>query len=406
MNLTSKRMLQIIAGCAGVFALSATAQSPWVSDNFEYIGADYGTTDGVADMPIYAYKCEPWGTSNEFTNYQWFVESSDDLSKLVSVPQNFSGPKRPIPGSDTQLVLSLETNGKTLVRTNNASLPISSSPLYVDTLIKFTPSEDNPTISDPSVKAAVFLDANLHLWIYHGVDSPGGAPTSSDTGLEVSTNEWHRLTIMLGIMPGSDYDYVFKVYVDNTEVSSADGMDNEYGAGGPWYWSASNEGSFAAVAFQGTGLVDELVVADTCDLTTDTAVWLTLDFDPAQVIVSTSNVSIARYDAVLSGTQIDVTAKPWYQITSGGALMGNATSNEFTTGVVTGIVGTVTGSNGETNTVTSEAFSSTSGLPTGFGGASIGGIMTWATNNGVNPEGLTDAMLDDYLLNEIGRAHV
>ena len=51
MNLTSKRMLQFIAGCAGVCALTATATTAtnFVADSFE-------ATDGSAGLPISSYK--------------------------------------------------------------------------------------------------------------------------------------------------------------------------------------------------------------------------------------------------------------------------------------------------------------------------------------------------------------
>lgn len=399
MNLTSKRMLQLIAGCAGAVALTATAQTTYVADNFEYVGEGYGTTNGAADMLISAYKSQPYGTSGEFTNYQWFVESSDDVSKLVASDSPYAGSVRPIAGSATQYALNLETNGKTLVRTNNSPLAFGSSPVYVDTLIKFTPSEDNPTITDASVKAAVFLDANLHLWVYHGGTYVATDNTSSDTGLVVSTNDWHRLTIMMSKMPGSDNDYAFKVFIDQQVVSCAAGMQDDYSPNGPWFYSASIEGSFAAVAFQGTGMVDELVVADEVDLGTGAALLLTLAFDPAQVLVTTGGVAVAQYEQVPTATAVSIYALPWFQITSGGALLSGATSNLFSS-AVTSIVGTVTATVvGQTNEITSAAFDSTTGLPVGFADAPIADISAWATANGVNPEGVTSEMLDDYLLN-------
>ena len=41
MNLTSKRMLPFLTACASVLALSASAQTTWVSDNFEAEGEGY-----------------------------------------------------------------------------------------------------------------------------------------------------------------------------------------------------------------------------------------------------------------------------------------------------------------------------------------------------------------------------
>jgi hypothetical protein len=399
MNLTSKRMLQIIAGCAGAYALTVTAQTTWVADNFEADLVNGGTTNGVVDMPIGQYKCQPWGSSLEFTNYQWFAEA-DDLSKLVEDSSAYGGSVRPMVGSDTLLALSLETNGKTLVRTNNAVLDFGDAAVYVDTLIKFTPSEDNPVITDESVKAAVFLDANLHLWVYHGVGSAGSAgATATDTGVVVSTNEWHRLTILLDEVADGSFDYAFKVFIDQTVVSCADGMDDNYESPGPWFYSASIQSKFSAVAFQGTGMIDELVVTDTVDLIGGgTGIMLTLAFDPAQVLVTTGGVSVAQYEQVPNDTAIAITANPWFEITDGGALLVSAETNRFNSAQITNINGTVSGSAGQTNVIVSQAFASNTSLPTGFGGAAIGDISAWAIDNNVAPEGLTEAMLDDYLL--------
>ena len=391
MNLTSKRMLHVFAGCAGAFALAATAETiTYVADNFENLGAGYGpTTNGVANMPISVYKSQPWGEPPTNTNYLWYTESSDDLSKLVAEPQNYTG-IRPMAGSETNLVLNLETNGKTLVRTNSAAVDFFTTPVYVDTLIKFTPSEENPSLDsmDDSVKAAVFVNVSSNLVIYH--KDLYLAKTMTDTGHFIDPAQWYRLSILL-----SDIDStpVFKVFLNGEAITSGAPVE------GGWFISASGEMVFNAVAFQGTGMIDELVVTENEIFPPPSSTWLTMSFDPAQVDVLTNGIAIANYDSVKDGVSVSIIAKPWYQITSGGALLGSVTTNEFTAGVITGLVGTVTGSNGATNTIVSTNLSSTAGLPSGFGSASISSISTWASANGLSPAGVTEAMLDDYLLN-------
>lgn len=390
MNLTSKRMLQFLAGCAGVFALSASA-TQYVADDFEAV-VDGGTTNGAADMSIAVYKSQPYGTSNEFTNNVWYAES-DDASKLVAGTPNYVG-IRPMAGSDQNLVLNLETNGKTLVRTNdnNSAHNFMTTPVYVDTLIKFTPSEDNPSLDsmDASVKAAVFVNVSSNLVIYH--KDGDLAKTMTDTGLFIDPAQWYRLTIMLSQDSGTP---LFKVYLNGSAVTNGAPIADE------WYVVASDEQTLSAVAFQGTGMVDELVVTDVepDGIGQVTAIMLTLAFDPAQVLVTTGGVSVANGTEVPSPTDVSIYAKPWFQITSGGALLSNATSNLFSS-AVTSIVGTVTSATeGQFNTVTSAAFDSTTGLPTGFGDADIAELSAWATANSVTPEAVTEAMLDDYLLN-------
>ncbi len=133
----------------------------------------------------------------------------------------YAGSVRPLAGSTAALALSLDTGGKTLVRTanNRGAFDYSASPIYLDTLVTFTPSADHPAISDPTVKAAVFMDTNLHLWVCHGVGGAGQNRSNSDTGLVLNTNDWHRLTIKLGKLSGSA-DYAF---TNDLRTASADG---------------------------------------------------------------------------------------------------------------------------------------------------------------------------------------
>jgi len=164
MNLTSKRMLQFIAGCAGACALIATAADPvfYVADSFE---------GGAVDQPIAEYKCIPGtpdGNGVVITNFLWSLVEGD-ASKLVANVGSYPD-TRPI--SDpvtTDLVLNLETEGQTLTRTLDdgavKNFGIGNDPVFVDTLIKFTPSEDDPTIDDSNVKAAVSLTSRV-IWLF------------------------------------------------------------------------------------------------------------------------------------------------------------------------------------------------------------------------------------------------
>ena len=371
-----------------------------VADHFEYVGEGYGTTNGTANTPIGAYKSQPYGESGEFTNHLWLAEAND-FSKLVEDPSAYAGSVRPLAGSPTALALNLDTGGKTLVRTanNHAAVDFSANPIYLDTLVKFTPSADPPTISDPTVKVAVFMDTNLHLWVCHGVGGAGQNVTNSDTGLVLDTNNWHRLTIMLGTLSGSA-DYAFKIHVDQTLVSCAAGMDDSTVSPGPWFWSAANDSSFKEVAFKGRGMLDEVVVTDAEPDLGQSAILLTLSFVSAQVVVSTNGVSIHNNDLVPNGSQIVITARPWYEITSGGTLFtGDGTTNTVAgTTMITNINGTVAGDAGETNVISSSAYSQTVCIATGLGRAAPADkVAAWAVANGLTT--LDGDMLDDYLMN-------
>ena len=389
---------------ANAITQAILSQSPDVADNFEYIGEGYGTTNGYLNMPVGTYKSQPYGESNEFTNYQWIAEA-DDLSKLVESPSPYAGSIRPLEGSTTNLALNLDTGANTLVRTanNNMSFDYSENPIYLDTLVKFTPRDDNPTISDPTVKAAVFVDTNLHLWVCHGVGGAGQNRTNSDTGLVVSTNDWHRLVIMLGKVEDTS-DYAFKVYIDQTVVSCAAGMgadpEHPYDSPGPWFWSASNDSSFKEVAFQGSGMLDELVVTDVEPDQNLTALLLTLSFRPEQVMVSTNGIPIYNNNLIPDGSQIVINAHPWYEITSGGALFtgGDTTNTVDGTTMITNITGTITGVAGATNIIVSGPYSQSSPIATGLGGnVPADKVALWAITNNLTT--LDSSLLDDYLMN-------
>ena len=385
---------------ANAIVQAVLSQEPGVADNFEYVGEGYGTTNGYVNMPIGAYKCQTYGESGGFTNHPWLAEAND-FSKLVEDTSAYAGSVRPLAGSTATLALSLDTGGKTLVRTanNQAAFDFSASPIYLDTLVKFTPSADPPTISDPTVKAAVFVDTNLHLWVCHGVGGAGQNSTSSDTGLVMNTNDWHRLTIMLGKLSGSA-DYAFKIHVDQTVVSCAVGMDDFAVSPGPWFWSASNDPSFKEVAFKGRGMLDELVVTDAEPDLGMSAIFLTLSFEPAQVVVSTNGVPINNDALVPNGSLIVINARPWYEITSGGTLFtgGDTTNTVAGTTMITAINGTVAGDAGATNTIAAAAYRQTAFIATGLGcDAPADKVAAWAITNSLTT--LDSDMLDDYLMN-------
>lgn len=383
---------------ANAIVQAVLSQKPGVADNFESVGEGYGTTNGYVNMPIGAYKCQPYGEGGRFTNHQWFA-TANDFSKLVEDSSACAGLSRPLPGSPTALALDVDTGGKTLVRTvnNHVAADFSENPIYLDMLVKFTPSADHPTITDPTVKAAVFMDTNLHLWVFHGVDGPGQNITNSDTGIVISTNDWHRLTIKLGKL-SDPLCYAFKIYVDQTVISCAAGMDDFGVSPGPWFWSAASDSSFKEVAFKGRGMLDELVVTDSEPGIYP--IFLTLSFEPEQVMVSMDGEPINNDALVPDGSQIVINARPWYEITSGGALFtgGDTTNTVAGTTMITAINGTVAGEAGRTNTIASSAYSQTASIATGLGcAAPADKIAAWALTNSLTT--LDSDMLDDYLMN-------
>eukprot|EP00825_Cyclidium_porcatum_P024673 TRINITY_DN27049_c0_g1_i1.p1 TRINITY_DN27049_c0_g1~~TRINITY_DN27049_c0_g1_i1.p1 ORF type:complete len:244 (-),score=-11.71 TRINITY_DN27049_c0_g1_i1:2-733(-) len=238
MNLTSKRMLQFIAGCAGACALTASAVDPvtYVSDSFEP-SAGNGTTNGYAGMLISQYKAQPIGDFLLTTNYMW-VSAAGDVSSLVLTNSTYEATTRPLTNEMGSLVLNLATEGQTLTRVLDGNITndfYTGGPYYVDTLIKFTPSEDYPTNNiDSSVKAAVFVNVSSNLVVYHGDEAH--KTLSTDLGISIDPTQWYRLTIQLGKLAGEGIDYTgFKIYLNGIAITNAAAATDNLEYPGTWF---------------------------------------------------------------------------------------------------------------------------------------------------------------------------
>jgi len=401
MNLT-KRMLQFTTVCAGVCALSASA-TQYVGDSFENNDSDnFPATNG---MGIVYYKATDNGFGTpSVTNW---VTAEGDASTIIDADadnQAYASATRPMSGVvSSNLLLNLSTEGQTLSRTvNGGPITFTTTPVWVDTLIKFTASEDAPSSSDlVGAKAAVYVDAGSNLVVYHGVND--GDPTNTVI-MAISTNDWHRLTINLGKHPETGYA-AFKVWVDGTLKTSADAYEDNSevtSANGYWFLSAVAANSqISSVAFKGTGKVDELVVTDE-EVTfgpPSTGVLLTLSFNDDLMDVTQGGNSVASNGTVAVGSTITINAIDWYEIASvtgdGVVFTGpiGAQTND-TTGVLTMATPAST-----TVTITAQLYSGGTVATGPAAGYPADKVATWATNYSVTEGGLTAAMLDDYLCN-------
>ena len=109
MNLTSKRMLQFLSVCAGAFALTASAQTIWVSDNFEAEGA--GLTNAAIGDAAGMYKANVWGTMSQLTNLTWGA-GAGDASTIQAFEGSYTANSRPITEANAKAqALKLEHRG-------------------------------------------------------------------------------------------------------------------------------------------------------------------------------------------------------------------------------------------------------------------------------------------------------
>jgi len=414
MNLTSKRLVQFVAGCASLCVLTASA-TDYVSDSFES-GGD-GLTNGVSGMPIGQYKSIPSQDGNS-TSYVWQAQSGD-ASCLTNIDNSsFSGGEfRPITNATHDLVLNLATEGQTLTRAldGNATNDFyNNGPYYVDSLIQFTPSEDNPTISDSSVKAALFVNASSNLCVYHSYTPDGGGTfvaTNSDLNVHIDPTSWYRVTIKLGQIPEAGGKTGYQLFLNGMLVTNDAAIDETASHPGTWFVNPATSLDatlLSSVSFQGTGMIDELVVTDSpapFSSATPTGVLLTLAFDPTKLFVSVDGSTVNSNDTVVSGSTLVMNTVDWYQINS-------ITGDGVTYDNVDGTIGAALCTNSAT-TVHADAAGRTatiavglfSGWPEGSGTYTnypMSQVATWASMHGVSVSDAYANMgsyLDDYLFN-------
>ena len=390
MNLTSKRMLQCLTAVAGVFAFTATAGQTWwgVKDAFE--NADGGTNG----MGIAQYKATAIQNGGDWsTNYLW-VAAGTDASKIVtndSDRASYGGINPITDPAANDLVLELATEGNTLTRHvidgSSTGKTFSANNVYVDTLIKFTPSEDTPTISN-DVKVAVYVNVNSNLVVYHGIAGVGATNSVFD-GIHISPNTWNRLTIKLSY--SAPYS-LCNIYLNGDALTH----ENAAGENQDLFVTAASGNVLNAVAFQGTGYVDELVVSDDADLGAGAAILLTLSYDTGINTVTTNGAAVLSGGTVPNDAFIVIDAKDWYNVT---AVNGATFAAPGTLGN-NSASGTVTAAVSSNVTIASATYTGTGSM----GGNSVDAskLSAWAIANNKSESAVAanaDAWFDEYLLN-------
>jgi len=424
MNLTSKRMLQFLSVCAGAFALTVSAQTIWVSDNFEAEGA--GLTNAVIGDAAGMYKAYVWDISSQqtATNLAWEA-GAGDASTIQAFEGSYTKNTRPIAEANAQeQALKLETEGQTLTRyvaftpdtdpgapggkTKPAPISFQNAPVYVDTLIKFTPSEDDPEITDPYIKVAIFVNANSNLVVRHKylTGATMGTTNSVFETINITPEQWYRLTLKLSNT--ADFGLTAaEIWLDGTQLTHANGaLDANTFSGGPFFFLLHDFNILLnQVSFQGTGYVDDLVVTDTIVPFQTAGLTLTLAFNGDLMSVTANGVAVASGGSVTDGATLVIDAIDWYQIN------GVTGDNISFTGTPTpgSLVNCTTGTisttvSGSEATINVGQYTGT--IPTGLGGTyatvDAGKLAAWAVNSG-----LTEAQvianaadyLDNYLMN-------
>ena len=421
MNLTSTRMLQFFTVCVGVCAFSASAATTWVADNFEAEGAGY--TNAYDGMAAGVYKMYEFpNVPGLYTNSVWEA-TPGDASTIVVGDTPFTAASRPLSGDAALQYLKLETEGQTLTRyvdlveTNSgthqmgpASITFYPTPVYVDTLIKFTPSEDDPEITDGHIKMALFVNASSNLVVRHQYSDGQGLYVTNSAFTElapINPEKWYRLTIKLSAEMDPE-NPAFEIWLDGSKLTHANGAIDPYNlSGGPWFFMLYSTVTLTQISFQGTGALDELVVTDndpTFNL--NTGLLLTLAFDDSVLDVTFDSTSMTNGQTVTvasGGSPLSIVATNWYQINS---VSGEGVTYSGPTGSQTNSSsGTISvDQSGRTATIVATNYTGT--IPTGLSGeyANVPAdkLSAWAIASGLSEADVADHAsdyLNNYLLN-------
>lgn len=406
MNLTSMRMVWFLTACVGLCTLMTAkgAETPpttwYVSDTFE------GASDGSL---IGEYKRELVTVGEvTYTNNVWFFKGTNDLSKIVTLGYDYTG-VRPLTDATTNNYLSFDTTGS---ESGELSRPIAFSTseagettpttfsfdggaIFVDTLVKFVPSNGSDPEIPTGTRLAVFVNTDTNLVIAHTIDYAQEIKTNSVFGA-IDPTKWYRLTIKAlddGTSP------VFQVFTNDVPLTHANFIDG----GNTCYPYEGNEYILNKVAFSGTGAIDDLSVSDGMAgaYSPPTVYLLTLAYDASVLDVTTNSASVGSNGTVVVGSIIAIssTLQPWNEIASvSGATYTGATGSQVTSS--SGIL-TNDPVADATVTITAQAFTGAT-ITTGLGAdLPTSKVMGWAKtkNSNMAPGALTSAMLDEYLLN-------
>ncbi|MDD2597727.1 MAG: hypothetical protein PHO37_00675 [Kiritimatiellae bacterium] len=393
MNLTLKQLFKFGAVCVGVCALSASAVD-YVSDSFE-AGTVPGTILGSVDLPIGEYKQVTVGPQEVITN--WFA-ASGDASKLVLTNAAYAAinGEGPISNETSTLMLQLETEGNTLSRAVTDVLDAFTTPVYIDTLIQFTPSEDEPVIDGTDVKVALYVNAASNLVVvskkFIDLVEYFTEPATSTITLSnpIDPEKWYRLTMKVSGYEGFGFT---EIWVDGQLITHANATDAIASAYNGSFFLNIDDGlsDINLISFQGTGSLDELVVSDQMPVFPDAPSIIVLT-----LVAEGGNVLFSPAGTANSGDLVTMTADDWFRIVSvtgpiNEDLSGDlpAPNREFSS------VLTATADCSVTVTV-----AQVSG-PHEIGGTTfdLAKLSTWAIANTLGEGDVGASDIDDYLLN-------
>ena len=333
------------------------------------------TDNNLQWMPNYHDSFEnltAWGgvyTNIAITN-GWYSDfpGGNDQSAITNMPYTFTNAcGLPLPGATHTNVLQLNTQGAMLTNSFGSGFNMANAVTYMDVMVQFVASGTAPTAcvtkdnsdENAGIKAAIFADVNTNLMIYHSVMNPSDGSIVSNvveqTGIQLNATNWYRLTITFDAQStGVGSMQMFQVALNGIVVTNANAYTNGWrytwdntsdypqtNSNGTWFPSAARgQGNcklLTAIAFQGTGYIDDLVVPTNAPtfinhlssylLTVVTDGNGSTDFGGTNALTSVMVSSGANTNIVFNANQ-------WFQIaslqTNGVAVAGSVGSTNYT----------------------------------------------------------------------------
>ena len=275
-------------------ALAATSMAVAYGDPIDSMGFEtYGTGEGAVKTVTSGYDDD--GQNNPGTSKFYYTGSAEDNESVVtndvgsysgSFPQGFD--------SLGSQVLHLETGSGILFRAINGiesdgdggytaktGESFAGTPLYIDTLVQFTPVEDGAPETSAGDKLAIWLNAddsatNLCVkagyWTKDGDNVVKTGTTNYPLVVEnvnsVVAGKWYRLTVK-AIGNVAESHPGFEIYLDGNRVYSTEAASSDSalaanfkeGVNTVRFPSMSANQQISAVGFQGNGAVDDFVVS-------------------------------------------------------------------------------------------------------------------------------------------------
>jgi hypothetical protein len=290
------------------------------------------------------------------TNMANWSSTTDDQSMVTNMTYLYGGTLPSWP-SGTAKILKLNTQGSIL--TNSLVSTSATNGIYMDTMVQFVPSDTTPatcTTGDTySVKLALFANASSNLVVYHGYANGSGGLSSN--GLTVLPNvmdaaQWYRLTVLYKrhAVPSYNEAAMFQLKVDGVLITNSAAyaggwegyMDANTGLlpaldpNGTWFMASAgaNIENVTAVAFQGTGYIDDLLVSTSDPFAQAQGATTFLLSVVKGANGNASPLGLGIEVPIATGTTVVYNASNWYRIdtltSNGVTVVGGSDSKVFT----------------------------------------------------------------------------